>query len=148
LTPKSPSRAQNEILGAPHPIANAVRSQPINRKENIMKKFLLALSGTAVALAAAPAPLRADPPLPQVCLKWRDGVCVSTHRVKGTPSPYATGYVFGPTYSYTPYSALPQPIVTYYKLAPDGRYVYTNGYVYIVDPTTGAVTKVLDTYSH
>jgi len=113
-----------------------------------MRKVLLALSGAAVALTTAPAALRADPPLPQVCLKWKDGVCVSTHRVKGTPSPYSTGYVFGPTYGYTPYSDLPQPIVTYYKLAPDGRYVYSNGYVYIVDPATGAVTKVLDTYSH
>jgi hypothetical protein len=113
-----------------------------------MRNVLLALSGVAVALTAVPAPLLADPPLPQVCLKWRDGICVSTHRVKGTPAPYATGYVFGPTYSYTPYNELPQPVATYYKLAPDGRYVYSNGYVYVVDSATGAVTKVLDTYSH
>ena len=112
-----------------------------------MRKALLALSGVAVALTAAPAALQADPPLPQVCLKWKDGVCVSTHRVKGT-APYDVGYAFSKTYTYTPYSDLPQPIVTYYKLAPDGRYVYSNGYVYIVDPATGAVTKVLDTYGH
>ena len=80
-----------------------------------MRKVLLALSGVAVALTAAPAALQAKT-LPQVCLKWKDGVCVSTHRVKGTPSPYATGYVFGPTYGYTTYNTLPQPAVSYYKL--------------------------------
>ena len=47
-----------------------------------MRKFLLALSGAAVALAAVPA---ADAkPKTYVCTKWKDGVCVSTHRVKGT----------------------------------------------------------------
>lgn len=111
-----------------------------------MSKFLLALSGAAVALTAAPAPLWADPPLPQVCLKWKDGVCVSTHRVKGT-SPYATGHVFGPTYGYTTYTGLPQPAVTYYKLGPDNRYVYNDGYIYVIDPTTYAVTRVVDTLS-
>jgi hypothetical protein len=127
--------------------ANAVRLQPINRRENFMRKVLLALSGAAVALTAAPAALRADPPLPQVCLKWKDGVCVSTHRVKGT-SPYKRGYVFGPTYGYTTYNTLPPPAVAYYHLDPNGRYVYSNDYIYVVDPTTYAVTRVLDTLSH
>jgi hypothetical protein len=107
-----------------------------------MRTLLLALSGLAVGLAAAPADSKT-----YVCTKWRDGVCVSTHRVKGT-APYATGYVFGQTYSYTPLTALPQPVVSYYHLNSDGRYVYSNGYVYVVDPTTWAVTRVIDTYSH
>jgi hypothetical protein len=109
-----------------------------------MRKVLLALSGAAVALTAAPAAVQAKT---YVCTRWHDGVCVSTHRVKGT-APYATGYVFGQTYAYTPYSDLPQPVVSYYHLNSDNRYVYSNGYVYVVDPATWAVTRVIDTFSH
>jgi hypothetical protein len=108
-----------------------------------MRNVLLALSGTALALAAAPA--SADKT--NVCTKWDNGICVSTHRVKGTP-PYRVGYVFGPTYTYSTYSDLPQPVVTYYHLDPNQRYVYSNGYIYVVDPTTYAITRVLDTLSH
>lgn len=106
-----------------------------------MRKILFALSGVAVALAAVPADAKT-----YVCTKWRDGVCVSTHRVKGT-APYKVGYVFGPNYSYTTYSTLPGPVSTYYHLDSNGRYVYTNGYVYVVDPTTYAVTRVIDPFS-
>jgi hypothetical protein len=107
-----------------------------------MRKVLLALSAAAVTLSAAPATAKT-----YVCTKWKDGVCVSMHRVKGTP-PYAVGYVFGPNYSYTSLSDLPQPVVTYYKLGSDRRYVYSDGYLYEVDPTTYAITQVIDTYSH
>jgi len=109
-----------------------------------MRKILLALSGAAVALTAIPAAEAKTKTY--VCTKWRHGVCVSTHRVKGT-APYKVGYVFGPDYTYTTYSALPQPVVTYYHLDANGRYVYSNGYVYVVDPTTYAVTRVLDVIS-
>jgi len=110
-----------------------------------MNRILLALSGVAVALTATAV---ADAkPKTYVCTKWNDGVCVSTHRVKGTP-PYQIGYAFGQAYAYTPYSSLPQPVVTYYKLNDSDRYVYANGYVYVVDPTTYAVTRVIDTLSH
>ncbi len=108
-----------------------------------MRKVLLALSGVAVALTAAPAALQAET-LPQVCLKWKDGVCVSTHRVKGT-DPYKMGYVFGPTYGYTTYNTLPQQAVSYYHLGENDRYVYSNGYIYVVNPTTYAVSRVIDT---
>lgn len=108
-----------------------------------MRMALFALSGVAVALTAAPAPAK-----DYVCTKWDNGVCVSMHRVKGTPPPYAVGYVFGPKYSYTTVNALPEPVVTYYKLGDNYRYVYSNGYLYEVDPTTYAVTKVIDTFSH
>jgi hypothetical protein len=115
------------------------RGQP--EKEKVMRKTLLAISGLAVALTAAPATAKT-----YVCTKWKDGVCVSTHRVKGV-APYKVGYVFGPTYAYTPVSDIPQPVVTYYHLDSKGRYVYSNGYVYVVDPTTYAVTRVLDVIS-
>ena len=106
-----------------------------------MRKVLLALSGAAVALTTAAA---AAPVTGFTCTKWRDGVCVSTHRVRGAPAPYAVGYVFGPNYTYTAVSDIPQPVVSYYKLDPNGRYVYSNGYVYVVDPATYAVTRVID----
>jgi hypothetical protein len=109
-----------------------------------MRKILLALSGAALAFTVTPADAKVKT---YVCTKWRDGVCVSTHRVKGL-KPYKVGYVFGPDYHYTTYSALPGPVTTYYKLGDSNRYVYSNGYVYVVDPTTYAVTRVLDVISH
>jgi hypothetical protein len=102
----------------------------------------LAVTGTALTVSAAPASAKT-----YVCTKWDNGVCVSQHRVKGQP-PYAVGYVFGPNYTYTSMTDLPQPVVTYYKLGTDGRYVYSDGYLYEVDPGTYAVTKVIDTYNH
>ena len=110
-----------------------------------MRKILLALAGAALGVTAAPAPAETQKVL--VCDKWRDGVCVSTEKVKvkvkGTP-PLAVGHVFGPTYSYVTVNDLPQPVVTYHRLSPDHRYVYSDGYVYVVDPATYAVTRVLD----
>jgi hypothetical protein len=107
-----------------------------------MTRTLLVIAAGAFALTAVPAAAKT-----YVCTKWDNGVCVSTHRVKGTP-PYAVGYSFGPTYSYTTMSDIPQPVVSYYKLGDTGRYVYSDGYLYEVDPTTYAVTKVIDTYGH
>jgi hypothetical protein len=107
-----------------------------------MRNVILAFSAAAIAVTAAPASAKT-----YVCTKWSDGVCVSTHRVKGTP-PYKVGYVYGPNYSYTTLTDIPQPVVSYYHLDSNGRYVYNDGYLYFVDPTTGAVTKVVDTYSH
>jgi hypothetical protein len=107
-----------------------------------MRNVILAFSAAAIAVTAAPASAKT-----YVCTKWSDGVCVSTHRVKGTP-PYKVGYVYGPNYSYTTLTDIPQPVVSYYHLDSSGRYVYNDGYLYFVDPTTGAVTKVVDTYSH
>lgn len=109
-----------------------------------MRKLIVTLSSAAVALALTPGPAQAKT---FVCTKWDNGICVSTHRVKGTP-PFAVGYVFGPNYSYTTLTDLPQPVATYYKLGPDKRYVYSDGYLYEVDPNTYAVTQVIDTYSH
>jgi len=110
----------------------------------MMKTALLGVSAAAIALGALPASAKN-----YVCVKWDNGVCVSMHRVKGqAPAPYAVGYVFGPNYSYTTTTDIPQPVVTYYKLGTTDRYVYSNGYLYEVDPTTYAVTKVIDTWSH
>lgn len=107
-----------------------------------MRKLLLAFSGVALVLSTSPASAKT-----YVCTKWDDGVCVSTHRVKGTP-PRDVGYVYGPTYSYTTLSDIPQPVVSYYKLGSSMRYVYSDGYLYEIDPATYTVTKVIDTYGH
>lgn len=107
-----------------------------------MRKILLALSCAAITLPTAPISAKT-----YVCTKWKDGICLSAHRVKGH-APYAVGYVFGPNYTFTAMSDIPQAVVTYNHLSTDSRYVYTDGYLYVVDPTTGAVTKVIDTYPH
>jgi hypothetical protein len=106
--------------------------------ENVMRKILFALSGVAVALATTPTAAQVTG---EVCTKYKNGACVSTHKVRG--SPYQVGYVFGPTYSYTALSDLPQPVVVQNHLSPDSRYVYSNGYLYVVDPSSYAVTQVI-----
>ena len=108
----------------------------------MMRMAILAASAAAIVFAAGPASAKT-----YVCTKWDNGVCVSMHRVKGTP-PRAVGYVYGPSYAYTSLSDIPQPVVSYYKLGSDMRYVYSDGYLYEIDPSTYAVTKVIDTYSH
>lgn len=110
-----------------------------------MRKILLGLSSAAAVMAVTGAPA---PAKTYVCTKWDNGVCVSMHRVKGTPPARAVGYVYGPNYTYTSLTDIPQPVVTYYKLGSSMRYVYDDGYLYEVDPTTYAITKVIDTYSH
>jgi len=106
-----------------------------------MKRILLALSGAAVALTVAPA--YAQPVTGLVCVTYKGGVCVKTKKVRGEA--YKSGYVFGPTYAYTSLSDLPQPLVVQNKLTPDHRYVYSDGYIYVVDPATYAVTRIINT---
>lgn len=106
-----------------------------------MKKALLALTGATVALtglSAAPAEARS------VCVRYRHHVCVQRRIVRRMRA-YRVGYRFGPTYGYTAYSAIPQTYVRRYNLSPDYRYVYNpGGPVYVVDPTTYAITRVLN----
>lgn len=112
-------------------------------------KLLLAL-GSAAAVALTMAPLDAAyGHHRRACAHWRHGHCVrwmnhgyavSTAR----HNRYRVGYVFGPSYSYTEYNALPQPIVTRYHLNPDYRYVYTGNTVYVVDPGTYAITRIIN----
>ena|SRR5215467_7475988 len=103
-----------------------------------MRKILLALSGAAVALTTV---ATAEPVTGMVCTKYKNGVCVSTHKVRGDP--YAVGYVFGPKFGYTAVSDLPQPLVVEHHLSTDNRYVYSNGYLYVVNPSNYTVTEVI-----
>lgn len=116
-----------------------------------MKKLLLAMAGTAVALTAGVVDARhARHTKAMVCTKYRHGRCIAAHGMAVRPAMvrhgtrYRTGYVFGPSYAYTAYSALPQPYVTRYRLSPDYRYVYSGNTIYVVDPTTYAITRILN----
>jgi len=121
---------ENAVTSVPGP--------PALRIEGLRKSY-----GATVALAGTPAIAKEKT---YVCTRWDNGVCVTTHRVKGTP-PRTLGYVFGPNYTYTTVADLPQPVVTYYHLGDSNRYVYSDGYIYVIDPTSYAVTRVIDTLS-
>ena len=100
-----------------------------------MTKFLLALGVAAVALSATPSEARRTGPV--TCAHWRHGQCVAWR------SRYNVGYVFGPSYNYVDVAALPGPVVTRYHLGPRFRYVNDNGTVYVVNPRTYRVVRVL-----
>jgi len=109
-------------------------------------KALLALGAAAVAFSAAPAAAEKHYSNYISGSKIKDGTCVTWKRLTrgAAVRAYANGYVFGPKYDYTPFAMLPPDYVTQYSLDPNGHYVYSNGYIYVVDPTTYAVTKVID----
>jgi hypothetical protein len=111
-----------------------------------MKKLLLALGAAAVALSAAPADARRHYSNVVKCTRHRHGRCVSWQRLtRGAAmrQGYRVGYNFGPDYAYTDVGALPQPVVTRYHLGPDFRYVNDNGSVYVVNPHTYRVVRVI-----
>ena len=83
------------------------------------KMFLAVAAAAAAVVAATPAAAR--------------------HHV----TVYRVGYSFGPSYTYTEYSTLPQPIVTRYHLRDTFRYVNENGYVYVVNPHSYRVVRVI-----
>ena len=111
-----------------------------------MTKTLLVLGAAAVALAANPAEARRHYTNHVVCTKHRHGRCVSYRRLtraQARRAGYRVGYAFGPNYSYADIGALPQPIVTRYHLGSNFRYVNQNGYVYVVNPNTYRVVRVI-----
>jgi hypothetical protein len=115
----------------------------------MMTKALLAIGAAAVALTAvstAPAEARQHS---RVCAKWRNGHCTrwanrGYTRAMARHAQWRTGYRFGPRYAYTSYRTLPRTYVSRYDLSPNYRYVYRDNYIYQVDPTTYAVTRVID----
>ena len=110
-----------------------------------MTKALLALGAAAVALTALPA--QAQHYTHHVaCDQWRHGHCVVWHRMtrhEARAAGFPVGHVFGPDYSYVDVNALPQPVVTRYHLGPNFRYVNENGSVYVVNPDTYRVVRVI-----
>ena len=117
-----------------------------------MTKLFLALGAAAVALSAAPASAdhgRHYRHHARACARWHHGHCVRWMNrgyamSMARHNRYRVGYVFGPSYSYTEVTALPQPYVTRYHLTPDYRYVYRDNVIYVVDPATYAVTRILN----
>jgi hypothetical protein len=111
-----------------------------------MTKTLLILGAAAVALTAAPADAKRYTNVTK-CSKYRNGRCVAWKRMtvkQARRAGYRVGYRFGPRYGYTSYGALPRTYVRRYDLSPRYRYVYRDNYIYQVDPTTYAVTRVID----
>jgi hypothetical protein len=110
----------------------------------LLFKALFVLAGAAVALSGAPANARQYSST-IACSGWRDGQCVSWNRLtKEQAAKVAVGTVFGPHYSYySEFNTIPQNVVTQYHLVPTNRYVESNGYIYVVDPQSYAVTQVI-----
>jgi hypothetical protein len=108
-------------------------------------KTLLALAAAAVAFTAAPADAKhyVKHHKAMVCTKWRHGTCIASHSVDRHSALYRVGYRFAPRYAYTPFNTLPRAYVTRYSLAPDYRYVYRDNYIYVVNPRTYAVERVI-----
>jgi hypothetical protein len=118
-------------------------------KEKMMKT-LFALAAASVVVAAVPAQARTYSDIVQ-CVKVVDGRCNKWDRLtddQAAKARWKMGYVFGPSYSYTAINTIPQNYVTEYGLDPNGRYVYQDGYIYVVDPTTYAVNKIIYTAPH
>ena len=119
-----------------------------------MIKIFLTLGAAAVALSATPAMAdrhnnQGNRHNARACGQWRHGNCVrwDNHGYRVSSARHAmwrTGYRFGPRYAYTSYRTLPRAYVSRYDLSPRYRYVYRDNYIYQVDPTTYAVTRVID----
>jgi hypothetical protein len=122
--------------------------------EMIMTKVFLALGAAAVALSATPAMAdrhsnNGNRHNGRACAQWRHGNCVrwDNHGYRVSSARHArwnSGYRFGPRYSYTSYRALPRTYVSRYDLSPDYRYVYQDNYIYVVNPRTYAVERIID----
>jgi hypothetical protein len=111
-----------------------------------MTKALLALGAAAVALSATPADARRHYTNHVTCVKHRHGRCVAWHRMtvrQARRAGYRVGYAFGPNYSYADLATLPQPVVTRYHLGSNFRYVNQNGTIYVVNPNTYRVVRVI-----
>jgi hypothetical protein len=109
-----------------------------------MTKAFLALGAAAVAISALPAEARHYSNT-IACSGWRNGQCVAWNRLtRKQAAEVAVGTVFGPNYSYyAPFNTIPQTVVTQYHLEPSYKYVTADGYTYVVDPHTYAVTQVI-----
>lgn len=108
-----------------------------------MTRTLLALGAAAIALTAMPASARQYSNMIK-CSGWRNGQCTSWNRLtKEQARDIRVGFVFPKDYTYSQFSTIPQTVVTQYHLDPNARYVSADGYVYVVDPSSYAVTKVI-----
>jgi hypothetical protein len=107
-----------------------------------MTKALLAIGAAAVALSAMPADAQSRHH-GRHCTKWRHGHCVSYRNFPRHSDRFRVGYRFGPRYAYTPFGSIPRTYVSRYSLRPRYRYVYRDDVIYVVDPRTYAVVRVI-----
>ena len=110
-----------------------------------MKLAILTIAGVAVAISAVPAPARSYTK-EAVCTKQVNGRCVAWRdltRRQAKRQAYRVGYAFGPSYAYTALTALPRPVVARYGLRNNFRYVSRDGFVYVVNPRTYRVVRVI-----
>ena len=109
------------------------------------RKKIALIGAAAVVLTAVPAEAKRYTNH-VACSKYRHGRCIAWHRMtvkQARRAGYRVGYNFGPTYAYTDIGALPQPIVTRYHLRPTFRYVNQDRFVYVVNPRTYRVVRVI-----
>ena len=129
-------------------------------------KTILALTAAAVAFTGAPAEAkhhsndwnRSNHSTRMVCTKWRHGTCIASHSVGLNRAQYvhqrnqarhqarlfAMGQRVPRNYGYyTPYSQIPQNYVSQYDLNPNYRYINRGGYIYVIDPQTYAVQRII-----
>ncbi len=99
-----------------------------------MKIMLSLASVAALALTSAPAAAQ------------HHGTNHGRHHATRHVRHFAPGHRFARNYRYTSYRALPRVYVTRYHLSPRYRYVYTDGYIYVVDPVTFAITRILNAF--
>lgn len=113
-------------------------------------KTLLALAAVAVAFTAAPAEAKPNKKQTTVCTKWRNGQCIASRQVTNKAIQrqarlFSTGQRVPRNYGYwTPYNQIPRTDVSQYNLNPNYRYINRGGYIYVVDPQTYAVRRVIE----
>lgn len=110
-----------------------------------MKRVVLACAAAALTLPAAPA--AAQHALSHAaCEQWRHGQCASWHAISShdaATGDYDVGHDFGPNHSFLEVGALPRTVVSRYHLGPEFRYVNENGRIYVVNPHTYRVVRVV-----
>ncbi len=58
---------------------------------------------------------------------------------------FREGQRINPNYKYyTPYGSIPTVLVDRYDLTDQNRYIYRNNVIYVVDPTTDLVTRIIN----
>lgn len=116
-----------------------------------MKTVIGVFAAAAVAMTGAPA--LADPHSGHVMTQQmkhqqKHARKAARHAAKDQARLFRMGQRVPRSYAWTPYGQLPQTYVSQYSLSPDYRYVYRDNYIYVVDPRTYAVTRVLEALPH
>lgn len=116
-------------------------------------KNLLILAGVAALAATAPIQAKPDHAKHRGAhgVGYGAGGCPPGLAKKGCMPPgqakklYGVGHRLDRGFAgWTPYNQIPYDLRRHYGLAPDGRYIYDQNYIYQVDPTTYAVSRVLE----